>query len=231
MATDKKLLLFDIDKTLTFGVNVHRKAFHGAFEKVYGVKTTVDIIDHRGMTDLQIVLNVLKKVGLSECEIKAKFPKCVEFMVKEFNKHVLKDTIKPTPGAKELLDFLSSRDDVFLAIVTGNLEPIGWGKLKKAGLAKYFSFGAFGTDSMERNELARIAIRKALKEKLIKNDSKVFLFGDTQRDMIAAKSVGAIACGVLTGDFSADELKAAGADFVFRNLEEKKLILEAVGLV
>lgn len=231
MTSAKKLLIFDIDKTLTFGIMSHRKSFHGAFEKVYGIKTTVDIIDHRGMTDLQIVLNVLMKVGLNEDEIKAKFPQCIEFMVKEFNKHVANDEIRPTPGAKEFLEAVYNRSDVVLALVTGNLEPIGWGKLRKAGLANYFSFGAFGTDALERNELVNIAIEKAIKKKLIAKGSKVFLFGDTERDMIAAKSAGVVACGVLTGDFSADELKAAGADFVFKSFEDKQHILKTLGLI
>jgi hypothetical protein len=61
---------------------------------------------------------------------------------------------------------------VFVALVTGNLEPIGWGKMDALGIGDLFSqprFGGFGSDHCsgdtqevwhDRAELIRVAQRK-----------------------------------------------------------------------
>jgi hypothetical protein len=41
------------------------------------------------------------------------------------------------------------RDDVATCLVTGNLEPIGWGKMAALGIEQLFTaprFGGFGSD-------------------------------------------------------------------------------------
>ena len=56
-----KLVLFDIDRTLVTGSKVHHKAFSEGFKKVYGIDTTIDIINHHGMSEQQVIIEVLKK--------------------------------------------------------------------------------------------------------------------------------------------------------------------------
>ena len=51
-----KLVLFDLDKTLLFGIAAHRKVFHVALKKPYGIDTSIGIIDYQGMTDRQAIL-------------------------------------------------------------------------------------------------------------------------------------------------------------------------------
>jgi haloacid dehalogenase-like hydrolase len=77
------------------------------------------------------------------------------------------------PGAKDLLQQLQQRPDVHVALVTGNLEPIAWGKMEALGIAGLFTqpkFGGFGSDYCsgnvaepwrDRAEMIRIARRKA----------------------------------------------------------------------
>jgi phosphoglycolate phosphatase-like HAD superfamily hydrolase len=45
--------------------------------------------------------------------------------------------------------------------------------------------------------------------------------GDTPYDIAAAHGAGAVAVGVATGSHSADQLEAAGADYVLGTLEEE----------
>ena len=68
---------------------------------------------------------------------------------------------------------VQARDDVLTCLVTGNLEPIGWGKMRALGLLPYFSeprFGGFGSDHCsgntleswrDREELVRTAAARA----------------------------------------------------------------------
>jgi len=223
-----KLVLFDLDKTLLFGIAAHRKAFHEAFKEIYGVDTTIDIIDHQGMTDQQIIIRVLKKLRFSDSEIKPKLKECMRFMAEEFEKAAEQEKIVPLPGAKELLEELSKRN-VLLGMVTGNLEPIAWCKLQKAGLNPYFRFGTFGSDAIERNTLVKIALKKAKEEFGFELDgNNAFLLGDTPRDVVAGKTAGVKTIGIATGDFSTEELKEAGADFVLEDLKDTKKVLAVI---
>ena len=223
-----KLALFDLDKTLLLGVKAHRRAFHKSFEKIFGIRASVDIIDHQGMTDKQILIEVLKKFGFEEEGIKARMPEWISFMESEFKKAVKSEKIVALPGTKELLEELSKRS-VLLGTVTGNLEPIGWGKLEKAGLKKYFMFGAFGSDAIERSVLVKTALKKAKERFGFEFDgNNAFLFGDTPRDIKAGRSAGVKTIGVATGNFSIEQLKESNADFVLRDLKDTKKVLEII---
>lgn len=63
------LVLFDIGKTLIDRSECHHQAFIHAFKKVYGVNTTIDIINYHGKTDPQIMHEVLLEEGLNENDI------------------------------------------------------------------------------------------------------------------------------------------------------------------
>src|ERR1035437_4550186 len=67
---------------------------------------------------------------------------------------------KHCPGVVPVLERLTRRG-VLLGLVTGNLTRIGWRKLERAGLRRYFRFGAFGEMASDRAGLAKLAIREA----------------------------------------------------------------------
>lgn len=49
--------------------------------------------------------------------------------------------------------------------------------------------------------------------------TRIFVVGDTSRDVAAAHATGAVSVAVVTGAFSEKELREAGADHVLANLE------------
>ena len=65
-----QLVLFDIDETLIHCDRHDTKKFHYATKKVYGVEGK-KIITH-GMTDQQIIIEILKNEGFSEIAAKSK---------------------------------------------------------------------------------------------------------------------------------------------------------------
>lgn len=222
-----KLVLFDIDKTLLDVSRGHISAFSEAFKIVYGVDATIDIINHHGMTDQQIIIDVLKKNGLDEQTIRSKLEKCMNVMAKSFDKLVVKDEISVLSGVKELLEELNKRG-VLMGLVTGNLESIARGKLTKVGLNHYFKVGGFGSDDINRANLVKLAIRRAEENFNFKFDNNVFLFGDTPNDIKAGKDANARTVGVTTGIYSKEELENAGADFILENLKNMKKVLKIV---
>jgi len=223
-----KLILFDIDYTLLVGVASHAASFSEAFRNVYGIEASLQGINVSGMTDQEIVIEVLKRKGLAEDQIFAKMPECTQVMVSHFQKNVAQESIRILEGVKELLEELENRH-AYLGLITGNLEPIGRAKLNKAGLDKYFTVGGFGSDAVKRADLVRVAIKRAEGKYGRFSLQDIFYFGDTPRDIAAGKEVNVKTIGVATGNYSMEELKATGADFALKNLKNTKQVLLLVG--
>ena len=222
-----RLVLFDIDGTLVKGFKGHGRAFSEGFKKVYGVDATVDTIGVQGMTEQQVIIEVLKQHGLNEEEIKSKIEECMRVMIDYFKKIVATDEIILLDGVQELLRQLKDRD-ILMGLVTGNLKPIGKGKLGKVNIDYYFKIGGFGNDDVDRANLARLAIERAKKYYGFQFNNNVFLFGDAPQDMKAGKEVGVKTIGVATGVYSKEQLEDAGADFTLKNLKNTEKILKII---
>jgi len=223
-----KLVLFDIDKTLIKGSKMKDKiAFPEAFKRVYGIDTSIDIVNHSGMTDQQIIIEVLKKNGLDEQTIRSKLEECMKIMIETFNEHIKEEEIVILDGVQELLEELNRRN-VLMGLVTGNLESIARGELKKAGLNRYFKVGGFGSDDINRINLVKLAIKRAEENFDFKFNKNVFIFGDAPQDMKAGKEAGIKTVGVTTGIYSEKELENAGADFILKNLKDINKVLEII---
>ncbi|MGF7117520.1 HAD family hydrolase [Methanobacterium oryzae] len=220
-----RLVLFDVDRTLIGRSQCHHDAFSYAFKKVYNVDVDIKIINYGGMTDPDIAIRVLKKIGLNEDLILSKLDKCMNEIVDYFQKNVYKDTIPILPGVNDLLELLSN-NGTLLGLVTGNLESIAWGKMKSIHIDHYFKLGGFGSDNINRTELVKIAIKKA--ENNFNFNGKTFVIGDTPRDIKAGFEANAKTIAVATGTYSVKELRDYDADFVFQNLENKEEILNII---
>jgi phosphoglycolate phosphatase-like HAD superfamily hydrolase len=125
------------------------------------------------------------------------------------------------PGVEELLPRLLD-DGYLLGLVTGNLEAAGHIKLHRARLNRFFSFGGYGSDSTERAELTRIALRRGA---LVYGEpvapGKAIVVGDTPHDVEAAHAAGIACIGVGSHNFGVDELRAADADYVVASLADE----------
>ena len=223
-----KLALFDIDGTIMEWTHVHKHSFSVAFKKVHGIEADISIITGAGMTEQQIITEVLRKKGVTDEVIKLKMNKAMDVMAEYFEREIKNGEAKLLPGAEEFLKDLD-KNKVLMGLVTGNLERIAWGKLKKTGLDKYFKLGGFGSDHISRTELVKIAIKRAGEKFGFKPGNNVFSIGDAPSDMKAGREGGAFKCiGVTTGIFSKEQLKEAGADYVFKNLLDKDKILKII---
>jgi len=135
------------------------------------------------------------------------------------------------PGVRELLDALHGRPDVYLALLTGNYEAAARMKLEYFDLWRYFSCGAFGDDAPDRNGLLPRAVETIAAcggPSFAAADAMVI--GDTPLDVACAAHSSARSIGVATGGHSADELRAAGADYVFDDLTDTQAVLRALNL-
>ena len=93
-------------------------------------------------------------------------------------------------------------------------------KLARVGLNRFFSFGGYGSDSADRTEVTKAALRRG---ELVSGGTLegggCIAVGDTPRDVKAGHGAGIAVVGVATGRYTVDQLRAAGADHALPTLE------------
>jgi phosphoglycolate phosphatase len=202
------LVLFDIDGTLIRRAGPHhREALVEAIRRTAHVETTTDGVPVAGMLDRTILSTMMQTAGMPASTIKRVMPEVVARAQSIYVRRAPDISNKVCPGVRSLLRRLTARG-VVIGLVTGNLSRIGWRKMERAGLRKYFRFGAFAELANDRAGLVRVAIRRARKEHWIGRESAISLIGDHPNDVLAAQANNIRAVAVGTGVVSLEELKA-----------------------
>jgi phosphoglycolate phosphatase-like HAD superfamily hydrolase len=133
------------------------------------------------------------------------------------------------PGVRELLDALAARDDVVLALLTGNIARGAQAKLASAGLDHYFAFGAFGSDAEHRPGLPPVAVERALAATgRAFRGSEIVVIGDTPHDIRCGEALGVFTVGVATGGHECAELLSVGADAAFDDFSDTDAVLRVL---
>ncbi len=224
-----KIPLFDIDSTLLQGGNIaHRKAFEYACKKIYRIPASESEIRSSGMIDTEILIKILGFHGLGEEKVKQKIDKAMEAMEDYYhkNKNVGKSIV--LEGVTELLDELREKS-VRMGVLTGNVESIGWDKLERAGIKKYFSFGAFGSLAFKRSDLVEVARKRA--EKVLARPvlvSDLIIVGDSPLDIACAREAGIKVIAVGTGKFPHEKLLMHRPDLLLKSLKEKEKFINFI---
>ena len=106
-------------------------------------------------------------------------------------------------------------------LITGNVEAATHIKLHRANLNRFFSFGGYGSDSNDRGEVARAAVRRAA---IVYGEDlaakQAIALGDTPLDAEGAHAAGMKCVGVASGHFDEQQLRDGGADYVISSLQE-----------
>jgi phosphoglycolate phosphatase len=201
-------VLFDIDGTLIRRAGPHhREALVEAIRRTAHVETTTEGVPVAGMLDREILKTMMQRAGMSRAAIERVMPEVVARAQSIYVRRVPDISRKVCPGVRNLLRRLTARG-VVIGLVTGNLSRIGWRKMERAGLRKYFRFGAFAELARDRAGLVRIAIRRARQEGWIGRGSAISLIGDHPNDVLAAQANGIRAIAVGTGIVPLEELQS-----------------------
>jgi phosphoglycolate phosphatase len=214
------LLLFDIDGTLLAGATgAHGEAMHEALAEVHGIRSSdraLRDISPAGRTDPEIARAILLDAGISAERIDDRADAVREACCRAYARLCPADLSEfVLPGVAELLESLSARDDVIVALLTGNYEPVARLKLARAGIGSYFASrqGAFGSDAEDRVSLPPIARRRAGTVGHPHPREATIVIGDTPRDIACAAADDVRCFAVATGPFGAEELAKADAVF------------------
>ncbi|MGB9604835.1 MAG: HAD family hydrolase, partial [Bryobacteraceae bacterium] len=144
------LVLFDIDGTLLRRTGPHhRRALEEAIFGITGIRTTTDHIPLHGMLDPDIIARMLERAGAGRGLVRASMPAIIRRAQWLYVRWCPDLSRKTCPGVRRLLAALE-REGAVMGLVTGNLTRIGWKKLERARLRRYFRFGAFGEMSRDR---------------------------------------------------------------------------------
>lgn len=223
------LLLFDIDGTLLFTHGVGRASVAAAMQTVCGRPLSTDAVSFSGKTDPQIFREVCAANGMSAEDTEALLPDLLRAYANEMEARMPSGRITVLPGVRPLLDALSRTDDVALGLVTGNLEPMAYLKLKYAALDGYFPFGAFGSDSAHRPDLPGIALERARSSTGFPlQGHHVTIIGDTEHDIACGRGIGARALAVCTGNYKAHDLVHHQPWALFEDLSDTHAVVSTL---
>jgi HAD superfamily hydrolase (TIGR01549 family) len=210
MTTLQSAFLFDLDGTLIDSVYEHVLAWHEALLQERIELSVWRIHRKIGMSGGLFANMLLRETGL---EIE---PDRIERLQRHhaaaYKRRI--DQVRPLPGARELLTFLSEANIPWAIATSGRIETAGP------------AMETLGVD------LSRIPVITRDKVKHAKPDPDLFLaaaaslhidiahcfvVGDSVWDMLAAQRARALGVGVLSGGYGLEELERAGAYRVFED--------------
>ncbi len=223
------LVLFDIDGTILkvqdgLSKSIFQKVFCNFFDRE---QLPLDF-DFAGLTDLEILyrLSVLYNVDFSLVE--ANLDSIWMSILSEFKEKCKLKEILLCPYVREFIEKLSKYENVVLGLLTGNFKESAYYKLQLVDLDRYFPFGAFGNESINRSKLHKIAIARANEHfsKQIFNIENTFVIGDSIADIISAKENGIKVIAVATGTTNANVLDELEPNLVVKDFNEWKRIID-----
>lgn len=239
-----KLVLFDIDGTLIDSGKVGSLSLRKTFFTLYGIKDVLQNFFLDGKTDPQIIKELLKNYNIDKNQLPKynyqpkilyngkSFSNQVNFLLSIYLTFLNEEATQNKsgyikPGITEILETLSKKENIILALLTGNIEQGAKIKLEMFDLNKYFKFGAFGSDSEKREELVPIVKRRACN--LFNTDiteKNIFVIGDSVRDIWCAKPHGVISVAVATGMTPYEELEKEKPNYLFHDLSDIKKFMD-----
>ena len=213
------LYLFDIDGTLVDTGGAGMAALNEATREVFGQDGPP--LDLAGSTDLGIIANIHAHFGIEPTaeRIAAYFE--IYHSRLEWNLAQGGFPGRVLGGVTALLDELANRSGATVGLLTGNTAGGAARKMRHFGLSSHFQFGAYGCDHADRNLLGPVALKRAAVHAGRNfTAEETLVIGDTPKDVACAHAMGARCLAVATGQFSAEALRAHGADHVVESLDQ-----------
>lgn len=222
------LTIFDVDGTLLLNRRAVRDIFLQAFREITGADGNRARPQFAGMTDRGIFRTMLE-----EADVSGDFESL--FTSWELRFAELLEATYPThpdpyllPGAVELIEALSKRPEVGLALGTGNTRRSCQIKLSRFGLDRYFPVGGYGGDFEIRSELITEAMNEGRRHYGWQGEA--WVIGDTVKDVAAARAAGAKVIAVRTGISGVDQLEDSNPDALLDDLSNINAFLKILSL-
>ena len=210
MPRNDTAFLFDLDGTLVDSVYQHVLAWKEALDRE-GVELSVWRIHRKiGMSGGLFANILLRETGLEITE--ARLERLRQWHADAFNRQHAQGSVRPLPGARELLAYLTEQHIPWAIATSGRMETAAP------------NLAALGVDPSKVPVVTRDQVRHA------KPDPDLFLaaaarlgvdirhslvIGDSVWDMLAAQRARALGVGLLSGGYGHAELQQSGAFRVY----------------
>jgi HAD superfamily hydrolase (TIGR01509 family) len=216
------VFLFDLDGTLVDSVYQHVLAWKEALD-AEGIELSVWRIHRKiGMSGGLFTNQLLRETGL---DISVERVERLRQRHLAAYRHYAGD-VRPLPGARELLSFLSDARIPWAIATSGRMETAG------------LNLAALGVDPEQTPVITRDQVKYAkpdpdlflaAAEKLGAPIETAIVIGDSIWDMLAATRCRALGVGLLSGGYGLDELQDAGAFRVYEDPADLLLHIDEVG--
>ena len=220
-----KLIIFDIDGTLTDTKKVDDVCFIYAFEKVFGIDiVNMDWSEFTTVTDWGIVRDiVLKETNKNLSVADHEQMKSIFFAKLLVEKKKNPSLFKEIPGALDFYNLIKNKPHYQVGIATGCWKESGVIKLKAIGIDSSDVAYANSDDFITREEIVLHTIAQA--EEMNKGKfSEIIYFGDGVWDFNTCKNIGIRFVGI---DIKNDGiLKELGTQTVFTDFLNVKAIVK-----
>ena len=206
--------ILDVDGTLVDTNYQHAIAWYRAFRQHEIVLPIWRIHRHIGMGGDQLVAAL--------CDDPTEHEKGDDIRAAEKVLYAeLIGEVEPLPGARELIEDLKERGHAVVLASSAKAEEVNHylDLLDARELADDWTTSADVEATKPEPDLVRAAMDKA-------GGGDALMVGDTTWDCEAAKRAGVETVAVLTGGFSAAELREAGAVAVYHSIEELREALD-----
>ena len=223
-------IFFDIDGTLIRTGGAGLVSMLSVMKTNYGVDKLPQVPVH-GRTDCGIWKDVFEHLQLP-------LPNELDPLIGDYC-DVLKTTLNRErgtllPGVVPLLQRLGQQNLEFsICLLTGNAELAARIKLDAFGLTDHFTIGCdkrliggFGDSTPCRNEVAGRAVKSATQNLTEFRRDRMWVIGDTVRDIECARSIGARVMAVETGGDSLENLLVHKPDEAVQDLSKTDEIVE-----
>lgn len=222
------VLLFDIDGTLIDAGGAGQAAMEAALAEEFNATRPVTGIHTAGRTDRAIAMDLFRyhEVDIHDAHWQ-------RYLSTYFR--LLPNSLRTRPGSIlpgviELLAHLRLKNNVQLGLLTGNFAKGAELKLTHYGLNHHFQYGGFGDEHLDRDDVAREALKRVREHHPELEADRIWVIGDTPSDIRCARAIGAKVLAVGTGIFPASELKHHQPDLALDDLTKLESWLHHLGL-
>ncbi|MCA9081493.1 MAG: haloacid dehalogenase-like hydrolase [Planctomycetaceae bacterium] len=216
--------LFDIDGTLLNSGGAGQWAMEQALEEVFGVTGPYEDIPAAGRTDRAITVDLFAHHGLDYSESNLEPFQAAYF--RHLPAALAGRDGRVLPGIYDVIAALHRQEQLELGLLTGNYRIGAELKLKHYQLHEPFTFGAFGDEHLDRDDVARLAYAEACRTLNREvHPQQVWVIGDTPADIRCGRAIGARVIAVATGLYSYPQLAAARPDHLFHDFSKSAELL------
>jgi len=222
------LILFDLDGTLVDVFKYHVNSYLDMFKAVYSIEIEENnLTKNFGLPQHDVIANPLREKNIDKKTIQKNLKKATECYFSNLETKILDGDEAILPGVIPLLTELSN-EKYILGLITGNIPKVGKLILRKTGLDKFFSIKLFSDKTIKKREdLIDRAVNLAKEKYGLKDDRKIFIFGDSIHDLTAAKNTGCIGIGVATAYTKKEELEKE-SKYILEDLKHTKNVLNLI---